>query len=85
MRTYLFVFAVIVLAVALVAFPRRVVAALGTGLLLASIGALLISATIGVFGFMDTLDAPWASTSLVIEAVGAVVLLAGAALPLRSH
>jgi hypothetical protein len=71
----------LVLAVALVAFPRRVVAALGTTLMLASIGALLISATVGLFGFMDTLDAPWATTSLLVEAAGAVLLLAGAVLP----
>jgi hypothetical protein len=72
----------LVLAVALVAFPRRVVAALGAGFLLASIGALLISATAGLFGFMDTLDAPWANTSLLVEAAGAVLLLAGAVLPI---
>jgi len=70
------------LAVALVAFPRRVVAALGTAFLLASIGALLISATVGLFGFMDTLDAPWATTILLVEAAGAVLLLAGAVLPI---
>ncbi|HEV2309342.1 MAG TPA: hypothetical protein VGU73_02370 [Acidimicrobiia bacterium] len=69
------------LAVALVALPRRGVAALGAAFLLASVAALLISATAGLFGFMDTLDAPWATSSLVVEGVGAVVLLAGAALP----
>ncbi len=31
---------------------------------------------------MDHLDAPWASTSLVVESVGAALLLLGAALPL---
>jgi hypothetical protein len=74
----------LVLAVALVALPRPVVAALGASFLLASAAALLISATAGLFGFMDTLDAPWASTSLVVEAVGAVALLGGAVLTLRS-
>jgi hypothetical protein len=74
----------LVLAVALIALPRTVVAVLGASFLLASAAALLISATAGLFGFMDTLDAPWASTSLVVEAVGAVALLGGAALTLRS-
>src|SRR5271169_1787459 len=72
----------LVLAVALVALPRRVVAALGTTFLLASIGALLVSATVGLFGFMDTLDAPWATTSLLVEAAGAALLLGGAVLPI---
>jgi hypothetical protein len=74
----------LVLAVALVAYPRSAVALLGAGFLLASVAALLISATAGLFGFMDTLDAPWATTSTAVEACGALVLVVGAALTLRS-
>jgi hypothetical protein len=74
----------LLLAVALVAAPRSAVAVLGAGFLLASVAALLISAHGGLFGFMDTLDAPWATTSLAVEAFGAVVLIGGAALTLRS-
>jgi hypothetical protein len=64
-----------VLAVALVAYPRVVAAGLGTVYLLASIAALILSATRGFLGFRDTLDAPWAGTSLVVEATGAVLLV----------
>ena len=74
----------LLLAVALVGYPRSAVAVLGAAFLLASVAALLTSATAGLFGFMDTLDAPWATTSLVIEAFGALVLLVGAALTIRS-
>lgn len=72
------------LAVALIAFPRTLVSALAAGVLGASVAALLISAHGGLFGFHDTLDAPWASTSLVVESVGAVLLAVGASLPLRA-
>lgn len=74
----------LLLAVALVAAPRSGVAVLAAGFLLASVAALLISANGGLFGFMDTLDAPWATTSLAVEAFGALVLVLGAALTLRS-
>ena len=70
------------LAVALVAYPRVTLAVVGAAFLLATIAGLLLSATAGLFGFMDHLDAPWANTSLVVESVGAALLLLGAVLPL---
>jgi hypothetical protein len=56
---------------------RRVIPALiGMALLASSIGGLLLSAWVGLFGFHDGLDAPFAKLSLVVEGVGVVVLAA---------
>lgn len=68
----------LLLAVLLTAYPRPVVAGVAAGYLVASIGALLLSAWNGLFGFHDRFDAPWATTSLVIEVAGTLALLLGA-------
>jgi hypothetical protein len=69
----------IVLAVVMVAYPRFVSAVAGAVYMASTIGGLLISATVGIFGFHDGLSVPWATSSLVIEAAGLVVLLAAGA------
>ena len=70
----------IVLAVVMVAYPRFVSAVAGALYMASTIGGLLMSATVGIFGSHDGLSVPWATSSLVIEAAGLVVLLvAGAA------
>ncbi len=70
----------LVLAVILVAYPRTLAAAGGVAYLLATIGAFALSATVGLFGFMDTLDAPWASPSLIVESAGIALFAIGGAL-----
>ncbi len=79
----------LVLALLLIAFPRVITAGAAAVYLIATAAALAVSATFGLVGFMDTVDAPWATTSLVVECAGAVVLLLGAALavtrPDRRH
>jgi hypothetical protein len=45
---------------------------------LATAAGLLLSATVGIFGFQDGLDAPWARTSLLVEGLGAAILIATA-------
>ena len=63
------------------AASRRLLAALATaGFVVATIGGFLLSVYVGLFGFSDTLAAPWAGVSLVVESVGTVVLVAGSAL-----
>ncbi len=70
----------VVLALVL-AVSRRLLAALATaGFMVATIGGFLLSVYVGLFGFSDTLAAPFAGVSLVVESVGAVVLLGGSAL-----
>jgi hypothetical protein len=76
----------VLLAVALVAVPRRgltVVAGLATLVLLGTVAALLLSATVGLFGFFDSLHAPLAGASLIVEATGAVVCAGTASLAIR--
>jgi hypothetical protein len=73
----------LVLTVALIAYPGVLTATAGAGYLIASIAALVLSATRGLFGFHDQLDAPWAHTSLTVESAGIVVLVLGVALALQ--
>jgi hypothetical protein len=70
----------LLLAVTLVAYPRVLTAGAAAAYLLATIAGLAVSATYGLFGFMDTLAAPLANTSLIVESVGAVLLILGGVL-----
>jgi hypothetical protein len=71
---------------ALIALSRRLVPiSAGAAFLAATIGGLLLSATVGVFGFHDHLDAPLAGTSLVVEAAGVAVLALAAGIQLRAR
>jgi hypothetical protein len=63
-----------VFAIALVAIRSVGSAALGAAFLAVTAGGLFVSATTGLFGFRDGLDAPWAGISLVIEGIGFVLL-----------
>lgn len=63
------------LALVMVAYPRLISALAGALYLASTIGGLVMSATVGIFGFHDGLDVPWATSSLVIEAAGLVVLV----------
>jgi hypothetical protein len=69
----------IALALVMLAYPRFVSAVAGALYLASTIGGLLVSATVGFFGFHDGLSVPWATSSLVIEAAGLVVLVAAGA------
>ena len=65
-----------VLAVALVAFRRPLLAALGALYLAGSIGGLLISLNWGLFGYTESTRAPYVGLALVVEPIGVVVLVA---------
>lgn len=68
----------------LVAVSRHFVVALGGALFAAgTIGGLILSVEVGLFGFMDSLSAPYATTSLIVEAAAFVVLLTAALVGLR--
>lgn len=74
-------------AVALLVVPRRWlgwVALAGGAFEAGSLGALFLSLTVGLFGFVESIQAPFVGTTIVVESVGAVVLLAyGAPVLLR--
>jgi hypothetical protein len=67
------------LALVMGAYPRFISAVVGALYMASTIAGLLISATVGIFGFHDGLNVPWATSSLVIEIGGLVVLGAAAA------
>ncbi|HEY0933581.1 MAG TPA: hypothetical protein VGD91_07560 [Trebonia sp.] len=64
----------------LVIVSRRVWALLiGAGMLVVSVAALVIDVEVGMFGFKDSWSVPYATSTLYWEIVGAVLLLAAAA------
>ncbi len=66
----------IVMAVAVAVSRQAVVTAVGALLALGTIGGLVLSVEIGLFGFRDSFSAPDATLSLVVEAAAFVVLAA---------
>ena len=63
----------------LVGITRRLYAVLlGAGLMVVSVAALVIDVEVGMFGFQDSWAAPYVTSTLYWEIVGAVVLLIAA-------
>lgn len=75
----------VVLALLLLLWRRLLVVVAGAGFMIATIGGLLVSVQFGLFGFMDTLAAPYAGLSLVLESAGAVVLAVVGTALVRGH
>jgi hypothetical protein len=81
----------IALALLLVGLRRAVLLAAGAVLMVGTAVGLLISASVGLFGFQDSLAIPDATTSLMVEFGGAAVLavaaivLAASAQPRRAR
>ena len=75
----------IVLGVAVVAFRRLVLLAAGAALAAGTAVGLLLSASVGLFGYTESLAVPSAQTSLVVEFTGAAVLAAAAAIVLAAR
>jgi hypothetical protein len=69
------------LLAAAVAGARRTGPALaGAGFLASTIGGLILSAQVGLFGFQDSYSAPFAEMSLLVESAGIAVLVAACGL-----
>ena len=66
-------------AAAIAVTRRRFVALIGAGFLVSTIAGLLLSAWVGLFGFHDGFDAPFAGLSIVVEGAGALTLALGSA------
>jgi len=62
------------LGVLLVVSRRLIIVVTAVGFMVATVGGFLISIYVGLFGFMDTLAAPYAAVSLGVESAGALVL-----------
>ena len=68
----------------MLAFRRVVTDAAGAAYMAMSLGALFLSINGGLFGFDETLNAPWVKFSLVDEIIGLVACLAAAVIALGS-
>jgi hypothetical protein len=75
----------IIIAIGVAVFRRFVVLTGAAIFAIGTIGGLLISVYVGLFGFQDSLSAPFATASLVIEAVAFVALVSAASLTLVLH
>lgn len=73
-----------VLGPVIVLVRRMFVVLAGAAYMAASIGGLVLSATVGFLGLHDALSVPWATPSLVVESVGfALFFASGIALVAR--
>jgi hypothetical protein len=75
----------IVIAVALIVFRRLVLLAAGAVALAATAVGLLLSVYASLFGYRESLAVSYAESSLVVEFVGAAVLLVAAAIVLAAR
>ena len=73
----------VAIAVALAATRRLRAVAAAAGFMIATIGGLLLSVYVGLFGFSDNFAAPFAGVSLAVELAGVVASLAGGLLLLN--
>jgi len=76
----------LVLAIAMLAAPRRLLAIASVLSLLFIVGtllALILALTVGLFGITETLDFTLVPTTLVVEPAGIIVLAATTFLALR--
>ena len=65
-----------VVAAILLVWPRPLTALLGTGYLVSTLAALIISINVGLFGFQESIRASFVVESILLESLGAALLLA---------
>jgi hypothetical protein len=63
------------LAAALLAWPRALAGLVAAGYTAATLGALLISLSVGLFGFRESISASYVVQSLAIETIALLALL----------
>ena len=68
------------LAAALLAWPRALAGLVAAGYTAATLGALLISLSVGLFGFRESISASYVAQSLAIETIALLALLSWTAL-----
>ncbi|HJY59106.1 MAG TPA: hypothetical protein VJ418_22240 [Streptosporangiaceae bacterium] len=68
------------LAAVLLAWPRALAGLVAAGYTAGTLGALLISLSVGLFGFKESISASYVAQSLAIEAIALLVLLSWTAL-----
>ena len=78
----------LLLAIAMLVAPRRLLPVASVLSLLFMVGtllALVLALTVGLFGITETLDFTLVPTTLVVESIGTVVLLVTTALAFRAR
>ena len=64
-----------ILAAVVLAWPRPLAGLLAAGYTAATLGALLISLSVGLFGFRESISASYVTESLVIETITVLALI----------
>ena len=72
-----------VLAAVLLAWPRPLAALLGVGFMASTLVGLILSINIGLFGFQESIRASFVVESILLESLGAAMLLAWTVIVLR--
>ncbi len=67
--------AAFVFAAALLAWPRPLIGLLAAGFTASTLGALVISLTVGLFGFKESITASFVVASLAVESITVLLLL----------
>src|SRR5438552_16787581 len=65
-----------ILAAVVLAWPRPLAGLLAAGYTAATLGALLISLSVGLFGFRESISASYVTESLTIETITVLALIA---------
>jgi hypothetical protein len=63
------------LAALLLVWPRPLAGLLGAGFMISTLGGLIISINVGLFGFRESSGASFVTETIILESVGAVALL----------
>jgi cytochrome bd-type quinol oxidase subunit 2 len=63
-------------AAGLLVRPTRLIGVLGSGVVLGILAGLIVSVNVGLFGFNESLSAPFAVESVALETAAAVTLAA---------
>jgi hypothetical protein len=74
-----------VLAAVLLVWPRPLAALLGTGFLASTLGGLILSINVGLFGFQESIRASFVVQSMLLESIGAAILLAWTVIVLHAQ
>jgi hypothetical protein len=73
-----------ILAAILLVWPRPLAGLLGTGFMAATLGALIVSINVGLFGFQESIHAAFVVESILLESIGGLVLLAWTVISLQA-
>ena len=73
------------LASLLLVWPRPLAGLLGAGFMASTLAALIVSINVGLFGFQESIRASFVVESILLESLGAVVLLAWTVIVLQAQ